>query len=248
MRIFGFALIVLLLSGCSTNGSGLPPERALASAKIHTELAASYFDRKQYSIALQEIDTALKAKSDYAPAFNVRGLVHLTLRENQLAEEDFRHGLKLDDTDSITHNNFGLFLCQQGREAEAIPQFLDAVQNPLYTTPELAYVNAGVCSAKVGKLAEAEEFFQKALVRSPNLADAYFGLAEVSFTKQDFAGAKSYILKFSQHVSELNAPQLWLAVRIESKVGDRNSEQSYALQLQKRFPDSRETQLLLHGE
>lgn len=248
MRIAGLLLIVMLLSGCSTTGNGFTPERALASAKIHTELAASYFERKQYSIALQEIETALKAKSDYAPAFNVRGLIHLTLREDDLAEEDFRHGLKLDETDSITHNNFGWFLCQRGREVESIQQFIEAVKNPLYTTPESAYVNAGVCSKKIGKLAEAEEYYQRALVRSPNMPDALFGLADLNFAKHDYAGAKSYLLRYSQLVTDMTADQLWLAVHIERKIGDRNSEQSYALKLQKRFPDSRETQLLLHGE
>jgi type IV pilus assembly protein PilF len=248
VRVFVLALIVLWLPGCASDGNGLPPERALASAKIHTELAASYFERKQYSIALQEIETALKAKADFPPAFNVRGLIHLTLREDQLAEEDFRHGLKLDITDSVTHNNFGWFLCQRGREAEAIPQFLEAVKNPLYNTPEAAYVNAGVCSNNIGKFADAEEYFQRALVRVPNLPEALFGLAEMSLAKHDFAGAKAYFLRFSQRAPELTAENLWLAVRIERKVGDRNSERSYALQLQKRFPDSRETQLLLHGE
>ncbi len=38
---------------------------------------------------------------------------------------------------------------------------------------------------------------------------------------------------------------LWLAVRIERKLGDKNAEDSYAEQLYKRFPDSRETQLLM---
>ena len=39
-----------------------------------------------------------------------------------------------------------------------------------------------------------------------------------------------------------------LAVRIERRMGDRNSEASYGMQLRKRFPDARETQLLLRGE
>ncbi len=248
MRLYQLIILAILFSGCSSNSTNLPPERALASAKIHTELAASYFERKQYSIALQEIDTALKARSNYAPAFNVRGLIHLTLREDKLAEADFLQSLKLDETDSITHNNYGWFLCQRGREAESIPQFLEAINNPLYATPELAYVNAGRCSAKMGKLADADEYFQRALVRAPNLPEALFGLADVCLAKHDFTGAKANFLKYTQHVSELSPADLWLAVRIERKVGDRNSEQSYALQLQKRFPDSHETQMLLHGE
>jgi len=247
VKILALAL-VLLLSACASVGGSQNPEKALASAKIHTELAAAYFERTQYSIALQEVEIALRSKSNYALAYNVRGLIHLTLREDKLAEEDFRTGLKFDENDATIHNNFGLFLCQRGRESEAIAQFIEALKNPLYATPEIALVNAGVCSKKIGKLAEAEAYFQKALVRSPYLPDALFGLADVSFAKQDLAGAKSYLLRFTQRVSELTAAQLWLAVRIERKVGDRNSEQSYALQMQKRFPDSRETQLLLHGE
>lgn len=248
MRIIGLALFVLFLSGCATNGSGLPPERALASAKIHTQLGAAYLERKQYSIALQEIEIALKANSNYAPAYNVRGQIHFTLRENQMAEEDFRHSLKLDESDFITHNNYGWFLCEQGREIEAIPQFLEAAKNPLDPSPETAYVNAGVCSKKIGKLADAEEYFQRALVRSQNMPEALYGMADLDFAKQDYASAKSYFLRYSQNVSDMTAEQLWLAIRLERKMGDRNSEQSYALKLQKRFPDSRETQLLLHGE
>src|ERR1035438_2731365 len=80
LRIFGIAVIVIFICGCASGGNGMPPERALASAKIHTELAASYYDLGKYSIALQEIQTALKAKSDYAPAFNVRGRIHFTDR------------------------------------------------------------------------------------------------------------------------------------------------------------------------
>jgi len=46
----------------------------------------------------------------------------------------------------------------------------------------------------------------------------------------------------------LTAENLWLAVRIERKLGDSNAEYSYALQLRKRFPDARETQLMLQGQ
>lgn len=254
MKIFKLIGIVLLLSGCASQGGGsegTPQDassRAQAIAKIHTELAASYFERKQYGIALQEIDIALQSESGFAPAFNVRGLIRMALREDDKADEDFQRSLQLDKKDSSAHNNYGLFLCTRGREKESVTQFLEAVKNPLYATPEAAYVNAGTCSKKIGKLKEAEEYFQRALIRQPNSADALYGLADLSFIAQDFAGAKSYYLRFIQRSPELTAENLWLAVRIERKIGDRNSEQSYALQLRKRFPDARETQLLLKGE
>ena len=254
MRLFGILLLVLSLIGCASQGGGSagtpvqPTSHSQAIAKIHTELAASYFDRTQYGIALQEVEVALQAESNYAPAFNVRGLIRMALREDKQADEDFIRSLQLDSNDPNAHNNYGWFLCQRGRESEAVMQFLEAVKNPLYATPETAYVNAGVCSQKIGKLKEAEEYLQRALVRQPNSPAALFGLADVSYATHDYAGAKSYFLRFLQRSTELTAENLWLAVRIERKVGDRNSEESYALQLRKRFPDARETQLLLKGE
>ncbi|MBS1146228.1 MAG: putative pilus assembly protein PilF, repeat [Proteobacteria bacterium] len=39
-----------------------------------------------------------------------------------------------------------------------------------------------------------------------------------------------------------------LGVRLERKLGDRAQEAAYGLQLRKRFPDSKEAQLLLAGK
>jgi type IV pilus assembly protein PilF len=254
MKLFGILLLILGLLGCSSQGggsAGTPTQtttRSQAIAKIHTELAASYFGRTQYDIALSEISVALQAESGYAPAFNVRGLIRMALHEDKQADEDFRRSLQLDNSDSNTHNNYGWFLCQRGREQESIGEFLIAVKNPLYTTPEKAYVNAGVCAKKAGKFKDAEEYLQRALARQPNFQDALFAMADVNFAMHDYAGAKSYFLRFLKQSAELTAENLWLAIHIERKVGDRNSEESYSLQLRKRFPDARETQLLLKGE
>ena len=246
--------LLIALSGCGTPSGGSqampdqPKSRASASAKVHTELAGMYYERAQMGIALGEIDKALQSDQDYAPAYNVRGLIHMTLREYQEAEQDFRQSLRLDKNDSETHNNYGWFLCQRGREKESIPHFMTALKNPLYTTPERAYLNAGLCSRKAGDLKDAEEFLQRALLVQPDLPQALLSMAELNFVNGDYAGAKKYFARFSEKSDSLTAEQLWLAVRIERKIGDRNSEASYGMQLRKRFPDAREAQLLMHGE
>jgi type IV pilus assembly protein PilF len=253
MKLIKFFFIFLLLAGCASGGgsAGTPQQdktRAQASARIHTELAASYYERTQYAIALQELEVALHADSDFAPAYTVRALVRMALREDEQADADFRHSLQLDSENSETHNNYGWFMCQRGRAKESLSQFRDALKNPLYTTPEIAYVNLGMCSKKAGLMKEAENNLQRALILRPGMPQALYGLADWSYDSGDYAGAKSFFLRFSQVSPELNAEQLWLAVRIERKMRDRNSEASYAMQLRKRFPDSRETQLLLQGE
>ncbi len=255
MKSFNLVFILLLLSGCASSGGGssgtpqLDKTRAQASARIHTELAASYYERTQYSIALQEIGLALKADEDFPPAYTVRALVRMALREDDKADADFRRSLQLDSTNSETHNNYGWYLCQRGHAKESLAQFQEALDNPLYATPAKAYTNLGVCSKKAGLIKEAENNFQRALVLHPGAPEALYGLADVSYDGGDYAGAKSYFLNFLQASSaELNAEQLWLAVRIERKMHDRNSEASYAIQLRNRFPNSRETQMLLQGK
>jgi len=244
-RIIGLAFIAVVLAGCSTPADN---SHALKSAKVHTDLAALYYERAQLGVAMDELKQALEADQNYAPAYNVRGLVHMELREDTEAEEDFKRSLQLDNMDSDAHNNYGWFLCQRGREKESIPQFMAALKNPLYATPGLAYLNAGLCSRKAGNNKDAEDFLNKALTVQPGMTQALYALAEMNFADGDYFAARKYFADFAQKSDKLTAEQLWLGVRINRKTGDRNSEASFAMQLRNRYPDARETQMLTHGE
>jgi type IV pilus assembly protein PilF len=244
-RLIFMFLSLALLAACSTTSDN---SQGFKSAKVHTELAGLYYQRGQLGIALDELKNAMNADSDYAPAYNVRGLVNMALREDKDAEEDFKHSLDLDDTNSDAHNNYGWFLCQHDRAKEAIPQFMAALKNPLYTTPGLAYLNAGLCSRKAGNNKDAEDFLQKALQVQPGSTQALYALADLNYSNADYFSAKKYFAELSQKSDNLTAEQLWLGIRINRKIGDRNSEASYAMQLRNRFPDARETQMLIHGE
>jgi type IV pilus assembly protein PilF len=255
MRLLSLFLAGFVLAGCASapvggdaDASQTDTSRALASAKIHTELAGMYYERAQYGIALEELSIALNKESGYAPAYNVRGLVHMALLEDEEAESDFKRSLDLDENNSAARNNYGWFLCQRGRERESVKQFMAAVKNPLYATPEKAFLNAGLCSKKAGMMVEAEAYLRRALIMQPKMPEALLGMAELNYAQADFMGAKTYFQRFSQLVPELTAANLMLAIRIERKVGDRNSEASYKMQLRKRFPDSRETKIMLSGE
>jgi type IV pilus assembly protein PilF len=242
---FTLAFSLLLLTGCGTPSGGAGGG---ASARVHTELAGLYYDRAQFGIALEEVENALQADHDYAPAYYMRGLIHMELREDKDAEDDFQNSIRLDKNDPKAHYNYGLFMCQRGREKESIAQFMAAVKNPLYGTPGLAYLSAGICSRKAGNNKDAEEFLQKSLRVQPELTQAMFALADLNFANADYFAAKKYFANFSQKNENLTAEQLWLGVRISRKVSDRSSEASYATQLRNRYPDARETQSLIHGE
>jgi type IV pilus assembly protein PilF len=216
-------------------------------ARVHTELAAGYFEVGNMSVALEEVAVALRADANYSPAYSIAGLIYSALKEDRLAEQNYGQALRINPLDSDANNNYGWFLCQRKREADGIKHILDALRNPLYRNADRSYVNAGLCSRQRGDAVAAEEYFQKALAVRPNQLQALYQMADIAYGRGDYAAAKTYLNRFTQ-TGTANAEVLWLGVRVERKVGDRNSEATYALQLSRNFPDSKEARALLAGQ
>lgn len=215
-------------------------------ARIHTQLAVSYMELGNMGVALEEVKAALAADPNYAPAFNVGGLVYARLNEDSLAEQSFRRALAINPNDSDAHHNYGAFLCSRNRMREAIEHFLTAVRNPLYASPDRSYVNAGVCARRAGDLKAATEHFQAALKARPGQAQALYQLADMAYARRDYATAKRYLNELAQ-VGVTTAEVLWLGARVERQLGNRNAEASYARQLTNRYPDSAEVRALRAG-
>lgn len=259
MRFGRIAILVALLAsaGCAVQPAATevkPRSDTTGSetdertrVRIHTELAAGYYGMGNMSVALEEVNIALRTDNAYGPAHNIAGLVYAALKEDRLAEQHFAQALRIDALDSDTNNNYGWYLCQSGREQESIKYFLAALRNPLYQNADRSYVNAGLCSRRRGDLAGAEEYFLSALKVRPNQPQALFHLADLAFARGDYPAAKTHLTRFTQ-VAAASPEVLWLGVRIERRLGDRNGEESYALQLRTRFPDSKEARALLAGQ
>ena len=228
----------------STTG-GDSPEKS--RARIHTQLAAGYYEIGNMGVALEEVREALRADPNYGPAYNITGLIYARLKEDRLAEQNFQRALSINPGDPDALNNYGLFLCERGQADLAIKHFMAAVSNPLYAGPERSYVNAGVCSRRAGNVARAEEFFQSAVKLRPTQPQALYQLADIAYSRGDLAAAKGYLGRLSQ-AGVTNAEVLWLGTRVERKLGDRNAEASYASQLRNRFPNSAEARALNAGK
>jgi type IV pilus assembly protein PilF len=222
------------------------PADSRTRARIHTELASLYFQRGQDAVAVQELKDALVANPDYAPAYSMLGLVYMDLKENALAQANFERALKLIPNDSDVNNNYGWFLCQTGSPKESIPYFINAVKNPLYATPQKAYLNAGLCAIRMEDRVKAEEYLQHSLEVDPNLPQALLTLAQLRYRRGRYEDAKFYVERFNK-VTDPTAESLWLALRVERKLGDRGAEATIATQLRRSFSGSREYQDFLKG-
>ncbi len=257
MRRFAWIALAALAASCATPApegpsvetgtivgeTGDPRNRA----KVHTDLAGLYYSRGNMAIALEELRTAVAADASYAPAHGVFGLVYMELRENQLAEASFERALRLAPNDPEINHNYGWYLCQTGRETGSIRYFLQAIRNPLYPAPWRSYSAAGLCAMRVNNLKDAEEFFQRALKLDPDEPLSLLQLGQIRYRQGSLEEARKLVGRFNRLVTP-TAESLWLAVRTERKLGERVAEASFANQLRRRYPQSREYQALQRGE
>ena len=246
------------LSGCSSaekkpeTPPAPPPSSALPQpqptppaerARLHTDLAAGYYERGQMDVALDELKVAVTLEPNYAPAYNVYGLVYAVLGEDRKAEENFERALSLTPNDSDIHHNWGWYLCQHKREREALEQFEIAVRNPLYKTPEIALVNAGRCAITLGEMRVADGYFRRALAAKPGYELAGYGLALIAYKEARYADARTW-MKGVMQTSNPQPEVLYLGMCVERKLGDRQAELSYVSQMRNRYPGAAETKAI----
>ena len=250
MRRRFLVVLTIVVAGCNSQPEKTDPDtqigNALNRARIHTELGAAYYGNNQMSVAMEEFKEAISADPKFAPAHAQLGLVYMALNEDKLAQQSFERALKIDPADSEANNSYGRFLCQRKRDKDAFKYFMTALKNPLYSTPENAYTNAGICAFLQNDDVRAEDWLRKALALQPNQPQALYYLAEISFKRGDAKTARTLLTRHLR-LSQPSAEALWLGARIESKLGDRTALASYGTQLRNRFPNSEQTKAFSEG-
>lgn len=241
--------VAAFVTGCASNPAGSPPsgEAPAASeqtdsqrrARIRLQLAVGYYEQRQMAVALDEIRQALVADPTFAEAYVMRALIYMDMGENKLAEENFLQAIKLSPNTPDFNNNYGWFLCQNGREKESIAYFDAALKNRSYQSPAKALNNAGICSMKLKNKAAAEKYFSQAFQYDPANPTTNSNLARIYYDQGDYERARFYIGRVMK-LDVLTADVLWLAIKIERKLGDRAAEASLATQLRRRHGGSAE--------
>lgn len=244
MRSTVAALMLLAAAGCvsqttvetrQVNEPGVADARR--RAEVHTSLAAEYYARGNFAVALQETRLAVKDDATYFPAYNMQGLVYMELREDVPARESFDKALSISPNNPEVLNNFGWFLCLRSDPQRGLAMMDRAATEPLYQTPEKAYFSAGLCLRRQGRNQEAEDRMRRAVVIRPDMVGALFNLAELSYERGAPKDAENYLVR-SMRLSAPSIEALALGVKIARANGDKPTEASYLQQLRRRFPDS----------
>jgi len=216
-------------------------------ARVRMELASAYFGRGQFTTALDEVKLAIAADPTNVAAFNLRGLIYASLGDDKLAEESFRHALQLNARDADTMQNFGWYLCQQKRYDEADALFRQALAVPQYRDTPRTLLTEGVCQARAGQWTQAEGTLTRSYELDPANPATSVNLAEVLYRRGEFERARFYVRRVNGNADMVNAQTLWLAARIEQRLGNRQGVQEFGTQLRNRFPQSPEAAAFEQG-
>ena len=261
------AIPLMLLGACAGNrgnniNNGTPPPSPTPARKISTkpdakqlkeaavynlQLAVDYYQHGNLSEAKEKLDRALGQDSQNANTHAFAGLLYDRLGEERQAEEHYSRAASLDPKNPDILNKYAVYLCRKGKAEKGRTLALQAAANPLYKTPDVAFVNAGICAQKLGKDDLAEASFRQALAARPRSPDALVQMANLEFARGQYLPARAFIERYFEAVQP-DAPTLMLALRIERALGNSQAAGDYARRLKADFATSVETQQLLQAD
>jgi type IV pilus assembly protein PilF len=254
-RWLAVVLCAAALAGCATGGGPARTDIPTASdqtdnqrrARIRLELAAAYFGQGRFTTALDELKQVLAIDSQMADAWDLRGLIYSELKDDALAEESFQRAIQLDAAHGSAMHNYGWFLCQRNRYPQALAQFDRALAVPRYRDLTRTLLAKGACQARAGDLDGAEKSLARSYELDPSNPATAVNLAHVLYRKGEYERARFYVGRVNADEELSNAETLWLAARIEQRLGNQAAVSSLGAQLRRRFPQSRETQAYNQG-
>lgn len=251
----GFLISVLLtltfglLQGCAGVASSQSSSNDLVTdsdesparkrAKIRLELATGYYNNGQTTVALDELKQSIGADSGLFEAHNLRGLIYMRLNDFPLAEESFRRALQINPQAVNVQHNYGWLLCQQGRMQDSYAQFQAAIANPHYIDRSKSWMAMGVCQVKAGSRIDAIASLTRANELDPSNPVAGYNLALLLTQRGELAKAQFHVRRINNS-EYANAESLWLGIKIEQMLGNKDAMTQLGAQLRKRFAQSKE--------
>lgn len=209
--------------------------QAAIDARSRVMLADQRLRAGQFEQAAAEARAALKADPKSAQAHTILGVAADQAGQSAQAGGHYAKAAALAPTDGGALNNYGAWLCGNGRAAESLAWFDRALAAPGYATPASARANAGACALDAGQLQRAERDLRLALAQEPQEPTALAAMARLAFSAGRYLEARA----FSERrlaAAPPAAENLRLASQIEQKLGDNRASARYLQQLAAQFP------------
>ncbi len=243
--LFAGLMMAALCAGCMRSGLA-PGKTGAQAASVNIQLAIEYMKIGKLGDSRDFVERALKQDPGNANVQLTAGLVFERLNEMPKAEKAYAAAARIGERDPNIQNNYAGFLCRTGKAAAGEKLFLEVARNPVYQTPEVALVNAGVCVRGIGDVLDAQRYFARALAIRPNMPEAMLQQGDLAMDSGDAAAALDVVQRYLA-VNAVTPEVLWLGFRAERKLGDATAAAGYARRVQTEFPNSEQAQLMRSG-
>jgi type IV pilus assembly protein PilF len=250
------SILALLAAGVLTACNHNPPayqqpvrtykKQPAQAAIANMQLAIEYIKLGQLANARDCIERALSENASNPDVQATAGLVYERMNEMGKAERSYEAATRLSKNDPRIANSYAGFLCRTGKTAAGEKMFNEVARNPLYDTPAVALVNAGVCVRSAGNLVDADRYFTRALALRPNMPEALLQQGNVAFDRGDAVQAREIVERYLA-VNPPTPEILWLGFRAQRKLGDPVAAAVYARRVQTEFPNSEQAQNMRNG-
>ncbi|MES2859108.1 MAG: type IV pilus biogenesis/stability protein PilW [Pseudomonadota bacterium] len=211
--------------------------------RTHTAMAAGeqlasaneLFRGGKLAQAEQQAKRALKSNPRLGDAHLLLAMVADSRGDDAATGRHYEQAVALAPANGMYANNYGAWLCGNGRAVESLAWFDRALADPAYPTRAAAFANAGSCSRDAGQSARAEANWRQALALDSVNVPALSGMADLQFRSGRYLDARAFAERWLA-VSPGDANGLRLALQIEQKLGDNVAAQRYLARLQALSP------------
>lgn len=234
LSIFSVLLFLSsLLSGCTE--SITDPK----ASDYNSELGVRYLQQGRLKLANEKLLKSLEQNPNSAQSNHYYALLQERLGVTNKADSHFKKAISVAPLDPELRNNYGSFLCKTNRPQAAVKQFLAAIKDPLYSTPEFAYTNAGICLIKANNSNsdEAEKYFRLALKKRASFPSALLEMAKLYNNRQNYSKAQAFMLRY-ESVGKSSPEALELCSTINARMGNMSKASSCRSTLLRLFPSS----------
>ncbi|WP_043308685.1 type IV pilus biogenesis/stability protein PilW [Pseudomonas sp. ML96] len=248
LRAALYLSLVCLLAGCVRIGGAVDPlttdKGRDAARDAYIQLALGHLQQGATEKAKEPLKKALELDPSSSDAHAMLALVFQQEMEPGLADQHYKKAISLSRGEARLHNNYGGFLYEQKRYADALEQFTIASQDTLYPERSRVFENLGLTSLQMGKRDQAKAYFERALRMNSNRPTALLQMAQLSFDSGQYVPARSYYVEYGKHAKQ--TPQsLLLGIRLAKVFEDRDQAASLGLQMKRLYPGTPEYQQYL---
>ncbi len=243
-----------LLSGCITqsfeNNEPIVKNQANRDemAATRVSLGLGYLKMGNMSQAKLNLEKAKTFSPNLVHVHTAFAHYYETVGEGKLAVDSFEQALSIKADSADTLNNYGVFLCRQGKFSAAEVQFLKAIAVPSYLLVSQSYENLSSCYLQSDDFDKAEMYLNKSIYHSPNRTNTLLQMVRLQYAKGNYKEGKHFLQKFERNTQRFTADSLSLAYKLYLKLGQRRTASNYANMLVKMYPQSWEGKQYLLNE